>query len=144
MGWFERVSSGILLDTCAIIWIAEAAPLAPEAVASLNAAWATKGPILVSPISAWEVGLLAARGRLVIATPAERWWAQFMERSGADLAPMPPGLLIASSNLPGGPPNDPADRIIAATAREHDLRLMTRDRRLLDYGAAGHVKTIVC
>ncbi|WP_411288014.1 hypothetical protein [Phenylobacterium sp.] len=67
-----------------------------------------------------------------------------MERSGAELSPMPPEVLMASCHLPGVPPNDPADRILAATAREYELRLMTRDRVLLDYGRAGHLQTIAC
>jgi PIN domain nuclease of toxin-antitoxin system len=53
-------------------------------------------------------------------------------------------ILIASSFLPGAPPNDPADRIIAATAREHGYALVTRDRALLDYAEQGHIQSIVC
>ena len=44
-----------------------------------------------------------------------------------------PEVLIDSSVLPGKPPNDPIDRIIIATARQHDLTLVTRgseDHRL--------------
>lgn len=40
--------------------------------------------------------------------------------------------------------NDPIDRILIATAREHDLTIITRDRAILAYGAAGHVKTLAC
>jgi PIN domain nuclease of toxin-antitoxin system len=57
---------------------------------------------------------------------------------------MPADLLIASSFLPGKPPRDPVDRIIAATARELGATLVTRDRMLLDYGEQGHVKIIAC
>ncbi len=57
---------------------------------------------------------------------------------------MPPDLLIASSFLPGDPPRDPADRIIAATARDLGATLITRDRSLLDYGAQGHMKVVEC
>jgi PIN domain nuclease of toxin-antitoxin system len=49
-----------------------------------------------------------------------------------------------SSYLPAPVHNDPTDRIIIATAREHDLTIITRDRAILAYGAAGHVKTLVC
>jgi PIN domain nuclease of toxin-antitoxin system len=37
---------------------------------------------------------------------------------------------------------EPADRIIAATARALGATLVTRDRRLLDYAAAGHVAAL--
>jgi PIN domain nuclease of toxin-antitoxin system len=60
------------------------------------------------------------------------------------LAPLPPSTLIASSFLPDTPPNDPADRIIIATARAEGFRVMTRDHLILGYGASGHVATIAC
>jgi PIN domain nuclease of toxin-antitoxin system len=57
---------------------------------------------------------------------------------------MSPELLIAASFLPGKPPRDPADRIIAATARDLGATLITRDRVLLDYGAQGHLSVVAC
>ena len=52
--------------------------------------------------------------------------------------------LVDSCTLPGSPPDDPADRIIIATARERDLTVLTRDRRILDYSRAGHVRAMAC
>jgi len=63
---------------------------------------------------------------------------------GVRLAEMSPDLMIASSYLPGRPPNDPFDRIIAASARELGATIVTRDRALLDYGAQGHVSVVEC
>jgi PIN domain nuclease of toxin-antitoxin system len=57
---------------------------------------------------------------------------------------MPPEVLIASAFLPGSPPRDPADRIIAATARAFGLALITRDGELMAYGESGHLITIAC
>jgi PIN domain nuclease of toxin-antitoxin system len=57
---------------------------------------------------------------------------------------MPPDVLIASSFLPGKPPRDPADRIIAATAGHYGATLMTRDKALLDYGGQGHLSVMAC
>jgi PIN domain nuclease of toxin-antitoxin system len=48
------------------------------------------------------------------------------------LADMPPAVLIASQNLPNFLVGDPADRIIAATAREYRFTVVTRDKPLLD------------
>lgn len=53
-------------------------------------------------------------------------------------------LLIAASFLPGKPPRDPVDRIIAATARDYGATLITRDRALLDYGENGHIRVVAC
>lgn len=134
----------LLLDTCALIWISQAEPIDESAMTALDELWRAGGVPRVSPISAWEIGLLVARGRLTLTMAPARWWEVSVERIGLEVAPMPTGLLIASTQLPGTPPSDPADRIIAATARENGLRVMTRDGKLLAYGEAGHLDTIVC
>jgi PIN domain nuclease of toxin-antitoxin system len=67
-----------------------------------------------------------------------------MQAPGLRLAAMRPDVLIASSGLPGSPPNDPADRIIVTTAREHLFRLVTRDRLLLNYAAQGYCRALAC
>jgi predicted nucleic acid-binding protein len=53
-------------------------------------------------------------------------------------------ILLASTALPGLPPADPADRIIAATARIQGHVIVTRDRKLLDYAQEGHTRAIAC
>ena len=44
--------------------------------------------------------------------------------------------------MPGELHGDPADRLIAATARHLGAVLLTEDQLLLDYGKAGHIKTL--
>ena len=134
----------ILLDTCAIIWIGEEERIEPAATDALNAAYAAGVPTYVSPISAWEVGMLVARERLKLLITPERWFERLVKLPGMRLTEMRPNVLIASSFLPGTAPRDPADRIIAATARDFGCTLMTRDRALLDYGEQGHVKVMAC
>jgi len=134
----------LLLDTCAVIWIAEGETLADEATAALDAVHAAGVPTYISPITAWEVGLLAARGRLQLLITPQRWFARLFDVPQVTLADMSPDLLIASSFLPGEPPRDPADRIMLATARDLGAALVTRDRALLDYGGQGHVKIVAC
>lgn len=133
----------ILLDTCAVIWLESGAAFRPEGEAALQAAQRDGTQVLVSPISAWEIGLLVSKGRLALSLPPLRWFEQILEL-GVDLAPLTPDILIASSQLPGLPLRDPADRIVAATARALGSRLMTRDRPLLDFAAQGHIPAIAC
>lgn len=118
--------------------------LAPAAVETLQAATEGGEITYVSPITAWEVGMLTSRGRLQLLIRPERWFSNLFEVPGVRLADMSPDVLIASSYLPGKPPKDPTDRIIAATARELGATLITRDRALLDYGAQGHVAVLAC
>lgn len=133
----------VLLDTCAVIWLAEGEVLANPAVEMLRTAAEQGAKTYVSPITAWEVGLLVARGRLNIYATPQRWFSEVLER-GAQLADMSPDLLIASSFLPGKAPRDPADRIILATARDLGATIVTRDRSLLDYGKQGHISVVKC
>jgi PIN domain nuclease of toxin-antitoxin system len=87
----------------------------------------------------------AGRARAAaIADPAGTLVANLFDVPGVKLADMSPDLLTASSYLPGEPPSDPMDRIIAATARELGATLITRDRALLRYGAQGHVAVVEC
>jgi PIN domain nuclease of toxin-antitoxin system len=137
-------NSGLLLDTHAVYWIANKEPISKEAVESLKEANDEGWPVLVSPITAWEMGQLVARNRISLAISPLDWFNQTLEFGGIDLAAMPPSILIASSFLPGDPPKDPADRIIAATAREGGHRLVTRDRALLSYAGAGHLRAVRC
>jgi PIN domain nuclease of toxin-antitoxin system len=98
----------------------------------------------ISPITAWEIGMLVSRERLKLLIAPQRWFARLFDASGVRLANMSPDLLIAASFLPGSPPRDPADRIIAATARDYGCTLITRDRLLLDYGEQGHLRVLAC
>jgi PIN domain nuclease of toxin-antitoxin system len=134
----------LLWDTFTAIWIYEKARLSPAALEAMRAAYREGVPSYISPITAWEVALLASRGRLQLLIRPERWFSNLFEVPGVRLAEMSPDVLIASSFLPGKPPKDPTDRIIAATARELGATLITRDRALLDYGTQGHVAVLQC
>src|SRR5882672_8018620 len=129
----------LLLDTCAAIWIANEQQVSEEALDALRRTRDLNDAVYVSPITAWEIGLLVSRGRMNLLMAPDRWFERLLKAPGLRLADMPPNLLIASSFLPGTPPRDPADRIVAATAREYGYRLVTRDRPLLDYAEQGHI-----
>jgi PIN domain nuclease of toxin-antitoxin system len=53
-------------------------------------------------------------------------------------------VLIASASLPGAPPKDPVDRIIAATSRTCGFSLITRNGELMLYARAGHIDAVGC
>ena len=134
----------LLLDTCAIIWMGEDEPLADEAVVALDMASDRGQRVRLSPISAWEIGMLAFKGRFASPLQPESWFNRFLTGGNFLLSDLMPDVLIASSFLPGVPPSDPIDRIIIATARQHDLTLVTRDRKIIEYGEAGHVSVLKC
>lgn len=134
----------LLLDTHAVIWSSENEKLSDAAVQALDRAADEGTPVLVSPITAWEVGLLVARGRLALPLSPKAWFERLLQAPYLKLAELPPSVLIDSSSLPNASFRDPADRILIATAREFGFALVTRDRALLSYAAAGHLKAIAC
>lgn len=82
--------------------------------------------------------------RLASVKPPLRWFNDFVEAAKLQVAEVTPEILVASSFLPMPVHNDPVDRILIATAREHGLTIVTRDRAILAYGEAGHVKVLAC
>jgi PIN domain nuclease of toxin-antitoxin system len=134
----------LLLDTCAAIWLTEGDPLSEDAMNALRESTETGVPVYLSPITAWEVGLLVARKRLTISMPPEAWFERLLSASGTGLAELTGRILVASSFLPGSPPRDPVDRIIIATARQNGYRIVTRDRHLLAYAKLGHANALAC
>ncbi len=87
--------------------------------------------------------MLVSKDRLVLTLPPLRWFESILDL-GVELAVLTPEILVESTQLSGRVLRDPSDRIIAATARILGYRLMTRDRPLLDFAAAGHVVAIAC
>jgi PIN domain nuclease of toxin-antitoxin system len=134
----------LLLDTCAVLWVLEDAWLKPEAVAAIDNAHDLNQKVHVSPITAWEIGILARKGRFRSSYSPRRWLEVLAGRPEIAFAGMPPHVLMDSSFLPGGLNNDPADRIIVATAREYGYTLVTRDADLLRYASAGHLSALEC
>jgi PIN domain nuclease of toxin-antitoxin system len=51
-------------------------------------------------------------------------------------------LTAPGSRLPGVLHGDPADRILAATARIMGVTLVTKDLKLIDYGIQSYISTI--
>jgi PIN domain nuclease of toxin-antitoxin system len=132
----------LLIDTHVWLWLMEGeAKLSPMQRQTINDA-AAEGRLRLSVISIWEVALLASRNRIALSKPIETWIDESLIDPAPVLEPLSPIIALASCHLPGGFRSDPADQIIVATARVTGAMLMTRDRRILDYAAAGHVNAI--
>jgi len=125
------------------MWVVEDA-ISQAASDALTERWRSGVPTYVSPITAWEVGLLASRGRFKSPHPPLKWFERVLDLPNVRLAELPPRVLLESSLLPGLPPRDPADRIIAATAREFGYTVMTRGSALIDYAKLGYLSALAC
>jgi PIN domain nuclease of toxin-antitoxin system len=138
------VTVPILLDTCAAMWIVEKERMKPTAIEAIDRASDRGEPVFVSPITGWEVGLLAMKRKFKSRYSPQRWLEVLLTLPSIRIAELPPHVLLQSCFLPGNPPREPADRIVAATAREYGLTVMTRDRELLDYAEQGHLSVEPC
>jgi PIN domain nuclease of toxin-antitoxin system len=136
--------SFLLLDTCALLFFTMNEPESGKVKSAMQQAYEAGELVYVSPISAWEIGLLVSTGRLNLSMPPNRWFDNVMRKPGVALADLSTDVLIATSFLPEMPVRDPADRILVATAREYDFTLVTRDRKLLAYADKGHIQALAC
>jgi PIN domain nuclease of toxin-antitoxin system len=117
-----------LLDTHIWRWSLSA----PEKLGRrLRAALTRPGTELwLSPISVWELLVLAERGRIKLAPEPRQWIATALSNTPAHEAPLNHLVAIRSREiLPGH--EDPADRFLIATALVYDLTFATADEALI-------------
>ena len=84
----------LLLDTCAMLWLAEDRAISAAAAAALDDAYQGEQTTWVSPISAWEIGMLVARRRIALSASPTVWFGGVLSRPGMALCPMEPEILI--------------------------------------------------
>ena len=132
----------IVLDTHALIWGVEGDGRLGASASRLIEETVQTDRLGVSAITPWEVALLVERGRLRLGREVGGWIEDVLSLPGVSLVPIEPAIAIDSVRLPGDFHADPADRFIVATARHLDAPLLTADRKILNYSAAGHVQTV--
>ena len=132
----------LLLDTHVIVWLAEGLSDLPETSRDLIDRAASKEGLAVSPISFWEIAMLHSRQRITLSLPVQQWRELVVGNPSITEVPLTGEVAIESVLLPGSFHNDPADRMLVATARLNSWRLATRDSGILDYAAAGHVNCV--
>lgn len=138
------MSERLLLDTHAALWWVAGEPISAESRARIEAACGESESVMVSPISAWEIAMSLQRGRVRLPRPPLDWYRDVVTLPGFGETALTADILVGAESLPGTVHGDPVDRFLIATARRHELILVTRDRNILDYGAAGHVMTLAC
>jgi PIN domain nuclease of toxin-antitoxin system len=124
----------LLLDTNVWIWAAEQREneLSSRMLRLIDSA-SRNNRVLISVISMWEIAMLAERNRIALSAEPLRWIEKASNVPGVQIIELTPRIAVGSTHLPGNPHADPADRILMATARDAGARLVTRDRRILQY-----------
>jgi PIN domain nuclease of toxin-antitoxin system len=119
----------LLLDTHVLLWsLIDPERIDDRAAKELDRAG---NELWLSPISSWEILVLAEKGRITLGgSSCEDWLRRALATAPLREAPLNHEIAIQSSALKMAT-RDPADRFIAATAIVHDLTLVTADEALL-------------
>ena len=129
----------LLLDTHVLVrWLADSKRLSKEQLRTVEAAVRRTEPVAFSAISLLEIAILVDEGKLKVRGGLE----SFLDGLKADpvFQMLPLTYEIAADVAMLAVLRDPADRVIAATARVHRLRLVTSDQRMIESGLVGVVE----
>jgi PIN domain nuclease of toxin-antitoxin system len=117
----------VVLDTCALLALA-AGDLTPQAVSEIRRA----GQASVSSVTAWEIAIKVAAGKLRLDGPPERWFSDLLAHYDLREVHLDAELACAAAALPKIH-RDPFDRAIIALARATDSVVITSDERIGKY-----------
>lgn len=118
----------ILLDTHALIWLAnEPAKLSRTAAKAIHAA-NRSGGLAISAITLWELAWLATHDRVEITGTANDFVEEISSRTA--ILPITAKIAILASQLPTTYLSDTSDRLIGATALAEGITLVTKDRKI--------------
>ncbi|MBD1845135.1 type II toxin-antitoxin system VapC family toxin [Cyanobacteria bacterium FACHB-63] len=118
----------ILLDTHTWLWYLFDDPQLSQNLKSIISDSDTE--LWLSPITIWEVMLLAEKGKLSLLPDPTTWINQALRELESQQAVLNHEIALLSRQL-ACPHQDPADRFIAATAIHYDLQLATMDQNLI-------------
>jgi PIN domain nuclease of toxin-antitoxin system len=117
----------VLLDTCALLALAQG-NLRRQSSAALERAPEAH----VSSVSAWEVAIKVAVGKLRLRESALEWFHGLCERYQLRELPLDARVACAAAALPPLH-RDPFDRVLVALARAHTLTVLTSDDDIARY-----------
>ena len=120
----------VLLDTCTFLWLALDGP---ELSAAARTAWGRPDTeCFLSSVSALEIALQHARGRLPLPERPERYVPRLREALQLQSLPLGEAECVDIAKLPPLH-RDPHDRLLIAQALEHGLTLLTPDEQIARY-----------
>jgi PIN domain nuclease of toxin-antitoxin system len=120
----------LLLDTHVIVrWLFEQKKLSREQTRALEGAVRQGEPLALSAVTLTEIALLVGEGHLELSARLKEFFSDLAANPIFRLLPLT--YEIATDFALLAVLKDPADRVIAATARVHRLDLVTSDTRII-------------
>ncbi len=121
-----------LLDTHILLWwYLDHPKLSRHYADLLTKAEQSREELGISVMSLWEISKLVSANRILISFSLDQWFQELEEDGLFKVLPLNGRIILDSTRLGNGFHKDPADQLIAATARCHELRLMTVDERIV-------------
>ena len=120
----------ILLDTCALLWLAhDRTRISGETLRLID-----ETPVVtISAITSFEVGIKYRAGKLKLPVPPSQWMAGIMEHHEIAAIDLTSEICLRASELPPIH-GDPCDRFIIATALLKNAPVVTADKHFHQYG----------
>ena len=121
----------ILLDTCTILW----AVSEPEKITlkARELILREDSEVCISPISCAEIACASERGCIELDRHWKSWFRHYIRLNEWICLAIDLEIIEEAYSLPEPFHRDPADRIIVATARIHSSKLITADRKILEF-----------
>ena len=120
----------VLLDTCTFLWITqESAEISLEAERAFRDAG---NEIFLSVVSAWEIAVKYAAGRLILKRPPSEFIPSARTAYGIQSLPLMEEEALQAGFLPHIH-GDPFDRMLVSQAITHNLTILTPDPMITQY-----------
>lgn len=120
----------MLLDTCAVLWLAagskEISAVARSRIESASA-------VYVSAISGFEIVQKCRTGKLELSQAPSDWLRAVLKHHDLSVVPLDMDVCLAAADLPLIH-RDPCDRFIIATAKLNGWPVVSSDSRFKEYG----------
>jgi PIN domain nuclease of toxin-antitoxin system len=124
----------ILLDTHVWLWwLLDEGPLTIEERETLNES-ARNREIAISAATLWETEMLHRKGMIELKPDVRTWIDLATKPEVCSVIPIEKEVILAQDKLPANFPDDPADRLIVATALHFEYPLATKDEVLQELG----------
>jgi PIN domain nuclease of toxin-antitoxin system len=137
----------LVLDTNAFLLSAIGGKMKQQASDAIFRA-GLENSLFVSPVNAWEIGLLAnlrTGQNFGFASSPVSFFEDALKREGWRLLPLTIKAAILSSRLPGDFHKDPADRLLVASAIDAGATFVTRDSKILGWAQrTGALEVLAC
>jgi len=120
----------VILDTCALLWLAQGGQRLSESVRQrINA----EPAVFVSAISGFEIGIKHQKGKLELPARPADWFDAILKHHDLEVLSLDLAICIRAAELPRIHA-DPCDRLIIATAEHRQMPVVTADPVFQEYG----------